>query len=131
MTIEAMIPEWIEELRLLLGDCVRTDEETLRSHAIYPRHAEALPQAVVLATSTEQVSQALRFAHERGIPVTPRGAGVGYVGGPDPFLRPQMMTKSWGGTKAAGWSWPAPVVTERVGGRGNMEICPGGHVVLP
>ena len=50
---------------------------------------------------------------------------------PDPFLRPQMMTKTWGGTKAAGWSWPAPVVTERVGGRGNMEIGPGGHVVLP
>ena len=81
MTIEAMIPEWIEELKLLLGDCVRTDEECLRAHAGDKWHAEALPQAVVLATSTEQVSAVLRFAYERGIPVTPRGAGVGYVGG--------------------------------------------------
>ena len=43
MTIEAMIPEWIEELKLLLGDCVRTDEETLRAHAGDTWHAEALP----------------------------------------------------------------------------------------
>ena len=77
MTIEAMNADWIFELTGLLGDCVRTDEETLRAHAGDKWHAEALPQAVVLATSTEQVSQALRFAHERSIPVTPRGAGVG------------------------------------------------------
>ena len=76
-----MNADWISELTALLGNCVRTDEETLRAHAGDKWHAEALPQAVVLATETEQVSQALRFAHERGIPVTPRGAGVGYVGG--------------------------------------------------
>ncbi len=72
---------WIDELCATLGDCVRTDEETLRAHAGDKWYATALPQAVVLATCTEQVSAALRFAYERGIPVTPRGAGVGYVGG--------------------------------------------------
>ena len=76
-----MTIEWIEELKNLLGDCVCTDEATLQAHAGDKWHAEALPQAVVLATSTVQVSAALRFAHERCIPVTPRGAGVGYVGG--------------------------------------------------
>lgn len=76
-----MKADWISELTALLGSCVRTDEETLRAHAGDKWHAVALPQAVVLATETEHVSQALRFAHERGIPVTPRGAGVGYVGG--------------------------------------------------
>lgn len=40
----------------------------------------------------------------------------------DPFLHPQMMTKSWGGMRAAGWSWPAPVVTERVGGAWKLLV---------
>lgn len=43
--------------------------------------ASAPPQAVVFAESTEQVSQLMKFASERRIPVTPRGSGVGYVGG--------------------------------------------------
>lgn len=76
-----MKADWISELIELLGSCVRTDEETLRAHAGDKWHAAALPQAVVLATETEHVAAALRFANERGIPVTPRGAGVGYVGG--------------------------------------------------
>lgn len=72
---------WISELKALLGACVHTDEPTLQAHAADKWHASALPQAVVLATTTEQVATAMRFAHEHGIPVTPRGAGVGYVGG--------------------------------------------------
>ncbi len=38
------------------------------------------PDVVVFATSTEQVSRLLRFASEKKIPVTARGAGYGYVG---------------------------------------------------
>ncbi len=72
---------WIDELKNLLGDCVRTDEATLQAHAGDKWHAAALPEAVVLATSTEAVSTAMKVAHAHGIPVTPRGAGVGYVGG--------------------------------------------------
>lgn len=72
---------WIDELKNVLGDCVRTDEATLQAHAGDKWHAAALPEAVVLATSTEAVSTAMKVAHAHGIPVTPRGAGVGYVGG--------------------------------------------------
>jgi glycolate oxidase subunit GlcD len=36
---------------------------------------------VVFAESTEHVSKLLRFASEHQVPVTPRGAGFGYVGG--------------------------------------------------
>ena len=72
---------WIDELKNLLGDCVRTDEATLQAHAGDKWHAASLPEAVVLATSTEAVSTAMKVAHAHGIPVTPRGAGVGYVGG--------------------------------------------------
>ena len=43
--------------------------------------ASALPEAVVLPRSVEAVSQVLSYAHRRGIPVTARGSGYGYVGG--------------------------------------------------
>ena len=72
---------WIEELRALAGADLHTDEETLRAHAGDKWHAEALPQAVLLARSTEQVSAACRCASQHGVPITARGAGVGYVGG--------------------------------------------------
>lgn len=39
------------------------------------------PDAVALPRSTKSVSALLRFANRHGIPVTPRGAGYGYVGG--------------------------------------------------
>ena len=46
-----------------------------------PRFATQAPEVVVFATSTEQVSRLLRFASEKKVPVTARGAGYGYVGG--------------------------------------------------
>ena len=36
--------------------------------------------ALVFPVSTEEVSEVMRFAHENGIPVTPRGAGTNLVG---------------------------------------------------
>src|SRR5688572_21301103 len=39
------------------------------------------PDAVALPRSTKSVSAILRFANRHKIPVTPRGAGHGYVGG--------------------------------------------------
>ncbi len=73
--------KWTDELKALLGDCVSTEPEVLAAHAGDKWHAVSLPEAVVLATETEQVATAMKFAAERGIAVTPRGAGVGYVGG--------------------------------------------------
>ncbi len=72
---------WIQELQALLGDCVHTSPEVLAAHSGDKWHASALPEAVVLATETEQVAEAVQFATAHGIPVTARGAGVGYVGG--------------------------------------------------
>jgi glycolate oxidase len=42
---------------------------------------KALPQAVVLPTTAEQVSAVVRIALEAGLPVVPRGAGTGLSGG--------------------------------------------------
>ncbi len=43
-----------------------------------------MPDAVVRATCTEDVSKVLNYAWKRGIPVTPRGAGSGLSGGAVP-----------------------------------------------
>jgi len=43
--------------------------------------AASLPDAVALPRSAASVATVLRFANEHQIPVTPRGAGHGYVGG--------------------------------------------------
>jgi len=77
-----------EKLVGLIGaEAVRDDAETLQVHSKDKWFASVLPDVVVLATSTEMVSKVLRFANEEGIPVTPRGAGVGYVGGCVPSQR--------------------------------------------
>src|SRR6266550_3710345 len=71
-----------DELRQLLGnDAVADDAETLAAHSGDKWFAAEAPEAVVFARSTSEVSKLLKFASERKIPVTARGAGFGYVGG--------------------------------------------------
>ena len=69
-------------LRRLLGaEAVGTTPETLADHAADKWFARRAPDVVVFARTAADVSRTLRFANARGIPVTPRGAGFGYVGG--------------------------------------------------
>ena len=71
-----------DELRQLLGDdVVADDEETRAAHGGDKWFANHLPDVVVFAQSTEQVSALLKFASREKIPLTARGAGYGYVGG--------------------------------------------------
>ncbi len=56
----------------------------LAEHAGDKWFAAHLPDAVVLPRSTKSVSALLRFANRHRLPVTPRGAGHGYVGGAVP-----------------------------------------------
>ena len=66
----------------MLGDNVVTDDtETRAAHDGDKWFAHHEPDVVVFAQSAEQVSALLKFANERKIPVTARGAGYGYVGG--------------------------------------------------
>ena len=70
------------QLTKLLGkDRVAADAPTLATHATDKWFASRTPEAVVFAESTDDVSRLLKFATRHRIPVTPRGAGVGYVGG--------------------------------------------------
>ena len=66
--------------RLPPGELVFTPE-TLTAHAGDKWFASHPPEAVALPKSVESVSRILAFATAHRIPVTPRGAGHGYVGG--------------------------------------------------
>jgi glycolate oxidase len=77
-----------DRLAALIGpDAVRDDAETLAIHSRDKWFASVLPDVAVLPTSTAMVSAVLEFANAERIPVTPRGAGVGYVGGCVPSHR--------------------------------------------
>jgi glycolate oxidase len=57
------------------------DQPALAAHSGDKWFASHLPDAVTLPRSPESVAKILRFANDWKIPVTPRGAGYGYVGG--------------------------------------------------
>ena len=46
---------------------------------------EGTPSAIVWPETTEHVAQIMKFAHEHGVPVVPRGAGTGMSGGAVPL----------------------------------------------
>jgi FAD/FMN-containing dehydrogenase len=70
------------ELSALLGaGIVSKDQTRLEANSRDKWFASHLPDVVVEPKSAEQISRLLRFANERKIPVTARGAGYGYVGG--------------------------------------------------
>jgi glycolate oxidase len=82
----ALSPSQLDELRALLGA-----EGVLASEAArFTYEADALalekhmPDVVVLPRSTDEVAAVVRWAHARGLPVTPRGAGTGLAGGASP-----------------------------------------------
>jgi len=79
--------DWLKPLIKLLGsDTVSTTAEQIEAHSGDKWSASHPPDAVVFAESTADVAKLMAFAYEREIPVTTRGAGVGYVGGCVPVL---------------------------------------------
>src|ERR1700690_3597640 len=66
--------------KILPGEIVLTPA-TLAQYAGDKWFASHQPDAVALPRSAQSVSTLLRFASRHKIPVTPRGAGHGYVGG--------------------------------------------------
>ena len=66
---------------LLSADKVSVASDVLKTHSIDKWYANSLPDVVVFAQSTEDVSKVMSYADKHEIPVYTRGAGVGYVGG--------------------------------------------------
>lgn len=67
--------------RALAAEELRVDDATRVAHAGDKWFASHLPDIVALPKTAEAVAAVLRIAHEHRVPVTPRGAGYGYVGG--------------------------------------------------
>src|ERR1022692_3137909 len=68
-------------LKKMLPGEVFLEPATLGKYAGDKWFAAHQPDAVALPRSTKSVATILRFANQHQIPVTPRGAGHGYVGG--------------------------------------------------
>ena len=78
--------EILEFLTRLFGkDRVLLDPDLLEmyTHDEVPG-LRAQPEVVVRATTVEQISKLMKFANEKRIPITPRGAGDGLSGGAVP-----------------------------------------------
>jgi glycolate oxidase len=71
----------LRQLKQLLPGEIFLEPAKLAQYAGDKWLATHRPDAVALPRSTQSVSKILRFAHRHKIPVTPRGAGHGYVGG--------------------------------------------------
>lgn len=72
----------IDDLKKLLGEeKVSAMSEVLEEHGTDRWNFSHLPEVVVFAESRDDVVAVMKFANEREIPVTTRGAGIGYVGG--------------------------------------------------
>ena len=72
----------VQELSLMLGDRMHTDEEIREAHARDASyHAPGLPDAVVFPVCNEEVSQIVRLCAQHGTPVVPYGTGTAVEGG--------------------------------------------------
>ncbi len=72
----------LSQLKKLLPPAeISFEPAVLQEHSGDKWFATHKPDAVVLPRSTASVSALLRFANRHRLPVTPRGAGHGYVGG--------------------------------------------------
>lgn len=80
----------IEKIVRLLRDSLG-EEKVVTDHDILDAYSRdetsdlsAMPDIVVRAESSEDVSKTLRICSKHGVPVTPRGAGTGVTGGAVP-----------------------------------------------
>ncbi|MFS0773247.1 FAD-binding oxidoreductase [Sphingomonas sp. 1P08PE] len=72
---------FVASLRQRFGDALALGEGIRRQHGTSEAHfAEALPDAVVFATSTEEVADCVRLCMAAGVAIVPFGAGTSIEG---------------------------------------------------
>ncbi|MHB0886190.1 MAG: FAD-binding oxidoreductase [Bacillota bacterium] len=77
---------FLKELTRVVGpDRVLTKLESRYAYGLDATYHQAAPDVVVRALTTDEVSRVLRLCHREGVPVTPRGAGTSFSGGPIPL----------------------------------------------
>ena len=83
-----LTPELAAELRAIVGERRFEYGDQVKenySHDEMPIYGKAMPEAVVEALTTEEIAAVMKLCNENRIPVTPRGAGTGLVGGAVPI----------------------------------------------
>ncbi len=73
-----------EDLKVIAGPRVTASPSELYCYASDASLVQGLPDYIVRPMNASEVSSILRLCSERGIPVTPRGAGTGLCGGASP-----------------------------------------------
>ncbi|MBF0193317.1 MAG: FAD-binding oxidoreductase [Magnetococcales bacterium] len=68
-------------VKILASSQILLNKAQLEAYAWDNTGVRAMPQCVVLAENSEQVAGVLRLCNETGVPIVPRGAGTGNVGG--------------------------------------------------
>lgn len=79
-----------QAVRQMIGDDERIFyKETIKEDYSHDElgGTECYPDMVVQVTSTEEVSQVMKYAYDNNIPVTPRGSGTGLVGAAVPIAK--------------------------------------------
>ncbi len=73
--------QWLSELERIVGpDNLLSEKVDCLGYSRDMSIHEGVPEAVVFAQNTEQVSQVVSLANQEGIPVTARGAGTSVTG---------------------------------------------------
>jgi glycolate oxidase len=88
MNYEKVTLEIIAELEKITPERVKVKDEINVdfSHDEMPIYGNKLPDVVIDVQSTEEISEIMKICNKHHIPVTPRGAGTGLVGGAVPVL---------------------------------------------
>ena len=82
-------PEIVEKLKAIVGEgrfYFNGDIPEDYCHDEMPIYGKRFPEAVCEVESTEEVAAIMKLCNENRIPVTPRGAGTGLVGGAVPLV---------------------------------------------
>lgn len=76
-------PEIVEQFKAVCGKRVYTGDDINEdfTHDEMPIYGKAMPDAVIEAESTEEVSKIVKICNDNLIPILGRGAGTGLVGG--------------------------------------------------
>jgi glycolate oxidase len=91
-----MIPKAVlSEIADIVGlEHLMTAEKNMADYATDATHLVFMPDAVAFPKNSQQVSQILQLATEKGFPVIPRGAGSGMSGGALPVQGGLVMAMS-------------------------------------
>lgn len=83
-------------LRAIVGDAGIATSITRRTpyESDGLAHARCVPELVLLPRDTRETAAALKFLHEHGVPIVPRGAGTGLSGGATPVAGGVLITTS-------------------------------------